>query len=64
MLSRSANCFAVPVAMPDGLWPILILIAILVAWIVAKIRFYIKKSEAEWREVDKSKLREWEDDED
>ena len=50
--------------MPDGLWPIIILIAIVVAWVFAKIRFYMQKSEEQWRAVDKSKLREWDDEDD
>ena len=48
--------------MPDGLWPILILIAIVIVYVLAKIRFYMKQSEQQWRDVDKSKLREWDDD--
>ena len=47
--------------MPDGLWPIIILIAIVIAWVLSKVRFYIRKSEQQWRDVDKSKLREWDD---
>ena len=50
--------------MPDGLWPIILLIAIVIAWVLSKVLFYMKKSEEQWRAVDKSKLREWEDDED
>ena len=47
--------------MPDGLWPIIILIAIVIAWVFSKVRFYIRKSEQQWLEADKSKLREWDD---
>ena len=50
--------------MPDGLIPILILIAVVIVYTIAKIVGYIKKSEQQWLEVDKSKLREWDDDED
>lgn len=50
--------------MPDGLWPILVLIAIVIAWVLAKISFYIRKSEQQWEEADKSKLKEWEDEDD
>jgi len=50
--------------MPDGLWPIIILIAIVIVWVLAKIRFYMQKSEEQWRAVDKSKLREWDDEDD
>ena len=48
--------------LPDGLWPILLLIAIVILWVLSKIRYYMKKSEQQWQQVDKSKLREWEDD--
>jgi hypothetical protein len=48
--------------MPDGLWPILLLIAIVIVYTVAKVLRYMRLSEEQWRQVDKSKLREWEDD--
>ena len=50
--------------MPEGLWPIIILIAIVIAWVLSKVRFYMRKREQQWHEVDKSKLREWNDDDD
>ena len=50
--------------MPDGLTPILILIAVVIVYTIAKIIGYMKKSEQQWLEVDKSKLREWDDEED
>lgn len=51
-------------AMPDGLWPIIILIAIVAVWVIAKVRHYMRVSEQQWEEVDKSKLREWDDEDD
>jgi len=48
--------------MPEGLWLLLIFIALVIIYTIAKVFEYIKKSEQQWREVDKSKLREWEDD--
>jgi len=50
--------------MPDGIWPILILIAVVIVYVLSKIRFYMRKSDAQWLEVDKSKLREWDDEDD
>jgi len=50
--------------MPEGLTPILILIAVVAVYTVAKIVEYVRKSEQQWRDVDKSKLREWEDEDD
>ena len=47
---------------PEGLWPILLLIAVVIVYTIAKVRQYMRQSEAQWRRVDKSKLREWEDD--
>jgi beta-lactamase regulating signal transducer with metallopeptidase domain len=51
-------------AMPEGLWPIIILIVVVIAWVLSKVRYYMRKSEEQWREVDKTKLREWEDEDD
>ncbi|MDH3746644.1 MAG: hypothetical protein OER97_00445 [Gammaproteobacteria bacterium] len=50
--------------MPDGLLPILILIAIVVVYTIAKVLGYVRKSEQQWQQVDKSKLREWDDEDD
>ena len=48
--------------MPEGLWPILVLIILVIIYTIAKVLQYMRKSEEQWRQVDKSKLREWEDD--
>lgn len=48
--------------MPEGLWPILVLIILVIIYTIAKVVQYMRKSEEQWRQVDKSKLREWEDD--
>ncbi len=48
--------------MVDGLWLILALVAVVIVYVIAKVRYYMKQSEEQWRQVDKSKLREWEDD--
>jgi beta-lactamase regulating signal transducer with metallopeptidase domain len=50
--------------MPDGLWVILALIAVVVVYTIAKVRQYMRESDRQWDEVDKSKLREWDDDDD
>lgn len=50
--------------MPDGLLPVLILIGCVVLYAAAKIVANIRKSREQWEQVDKSKLREWDDDED
>lgn len=50
--------------MPDGLKYLLIFIALVVVYTIAKVVDYMRKSERQWEEVDKSKLKKWEDDED
>lgn len=50
--------------MPEGLLPVLIIIGFIILYAVAKVVANIRKSREQWDQVDKSKLREWEDDED
>ena len=50
--------------MQNGLWIILVLIAVVIVYVIAKVVHYMRVSEQQWREVDKSKLREWEDEDD
>ena len=50
--------------MPEGLLPILIIIAAIVVYTIAKVVVHMRRSEQQWRDVDKSKLREWDDDDD
>ena len=47
---------------PSGLLPILILIAVIIIYVIAKVVSYVRLSEEQWKQVDKSKLREWDDD--
>lgn len=49
--------------MPEGLWPVLAIIVVVVVYVLAKIVHYMRVSDRQWDEVDKSKLKEWEDDE-
>ena len=48
--------------MPEGLLPILLLIGVVFIYAIAKVVQNIRKSEQQWEQVDKSKLKEWEDD--
>lgn len=48
--------------MPEGLLPVLLIIGFVVIYVVAKVIGYMRKSEQQWEQVDKSKLKEWEDD--
>ena len=47
--------------MSDGFWPAVLIIVFIIAWVLAKVFAYARKSEQQWREVDKSKLKQWED---
>jgi hypothetical protein len=44
-------------------WPVIFIAAAVLVYVVAQVVFYIRKSRQQWRDVDKSKLRKWEDDE-
>ena len=48
--------------MPDELKYLLLFIAVVVIYTIAKVVGYMRKSDQQWQQVDKSKLREWEDD--
>ena len=48
--------------MPSGLILLLIMIALIVIYTIAKVLQYMRLSDEQWRDVDKSKLKQWEDD--
>jgi hypothetical protein len=50
--------------MHEGLVPILIFMAVVAVYTIAKVVELKRRSDEQWREVDKSKLREWDDDDD
>ena len=50
-------------AMPKGLIFLLVMIAVIVVYTIAKVVRYNRLSEQQWKQVDKSKLKEWDDDE-
>ena len=50
--------------MSEGFWPVLLIIVLVCAWVISKVIFYMKRSETQWQNVDKSKLKEWVDDDD
>lgn len=49
--------------MPEGLLFLLIMIALIVVYTIVKVLQYMRLSDKQWDEVDKSKLKEWDDDE-
>ncbi|MBT8092383.1 MAG: hypothetical protein KJN77_05045 [Gammaproteobacteria bacterium] len=50
--------------MPKGLLFLLLMIAVIIVYTIAKVVDYNRQSEEQWRKVDKSKLRKWDDDDD
>ena len=48
--------------MPKGLLLLLVFIAIVIVYTIAKVIDYNRLSEQQWEEADKSKLKEWDDD--
>lgn len=48
--------------MPEGLLPIIVMIAFVVIYVIAKVIDYMRVSDQQWQKVDKSKLREWDED--
>ena len=49
-------------AMPKGLIFLLVMIAVIIVYTIAKVISYNRLSEQQWKQVDKSKLKEWDDD--
>jgi hypothetical protein len=48
--------------MPAGFWLLIAFIVLVFAYVISKVLYYKRKSDEQWQAVDKSKLREWEDD--
>ncbi len=49
--------------MPNGLILLLVMIAVIIIYTIAKVIRYNRLSEQQWEQVDKAKLKEWNDDE-
>jgi len=49
--------------MDDRLWIALLVLTGFAVYVAGKVLAAMKKSERQWREVDKSKLKTWQDDE-
>lgn len=47
--------------MPKSLVLILIMIAVIIVYTIAKVISYNRLSEKQWQQADKSKLKEWDD---
>lgn len=48
--------------MPDGLTFLLAMIALIIVYTIVRVVQYVRLSEKQWGQVDKSKLKEWKDD--
>lgn len=59
MLAQSE--FAGDFVMPKGLVFLLVMIAVIVVYTIAKVISYNRLSQKQWEQVDKSKLKEWDD---
>lgn len=49
--------------MSDGFWVAIAIIAAVACYTAAKVFSYVRKSDRQWDEVDKTKLKTWDDDE-
>ena len=49
--------------MADGFWVAIAIILIIVVYVLAKVLVYARRSEQQWSQVDKTKLKEWDDEE-
>lgn len=48
--------------MNNGIWVALAIILAVVVYVIVKVFYYARLSREQWKEVDRSKLREWQDD--
>lgn len=48
--------------MADGFWIALAIVAGVGLYVVVKVIHYARRSREQWRDVDRSKLRSWDDD--
>lgn len=50
--------------MPEGLWILIAFIAVVVIYTAVRVRSYMRLSDKQWEQVDRSKLKEWDDEDD
>jgi flagellar biogenesis protein FliO len=43
---------------------VIVMLIVFAIYVVAKVISYMKQSEQQWKQVDKSKLKEWQDEDD
>ena len=49
--------------MADGFWVAVLIVVFVAAYVISKVVFYVRKSSDQWQQVDKSKLKSWDDEE-
>jgi hypothetical protein len=49
--------------MASGFWVAVAIVVAVFVYVLAKVLVYARRSEQQWSQVDKSRLREWDDDE-
>lgn len=49
--------------MGSGFWVVIAIVVGVAIYVAAKVIVYARRSERQWSEVDKTKLKEWDDDE-
>jgi hypothetical protein len=59
---RRPDSFCLEAPMSQGFWPVLVIVVAVVVYVLAKVVFYVRKSREQWQQVDRSKLKEWKDD--
>jgi hypothetical protein len=52
------------VGMADGFWIAVVIVVGVLLYVLGKVVAYARQSEKQWREVDQSKLKTWEDEDD
>jgi hypothetical protein len=50
--------------MDNRLWIVALIMAAFALYVAAKVFGYMRQSERQWKDVDKSKLKAWEEDDD
>lgn len=50
--------------MSEGFWVVFAIIVAVIIYVLGKVVQYARQSEQQWSEVDKSKLKDWDDEED
>ena len=48
--------------MSEGFWIAVLIVVAVAAYVLSKVFYYVRRSAEQWKQVDKTKLREWEDD--